>query len=144
MDNARTVEGYKYYVDSRDRVRPHVFVTFLNVVEDRSRRVNGVLLRVNRNALGLLDDRERNYDRHDITDRIVENVDGRVWAYVGRPAARGRYERGFELGTAVVDQHYYWGIDRQFRDLGASAYAEYLESTDEPRCPLRDLQRVDL
>jgi hypothetical protein len=144
MDNAMTLEGYKYYVDSGDAERPNVFVTFLNVVEDGSRSVNGILLCVDQAALGLLDDRERNYERREISDRIVESVDARVWVYLGSPEARQRYQEGVKRGTSVVDQHYYRQVRRQFRGLGSTAYAEYLASTDEPQCPLRDLQRVDL
>lgn len=144
MDNAVTLDGYKYYVEPQSGTRPQVFVTFLNVIDDHTGSVNGVLLRVDQEALGLLDDRERNYDRHDITERILEPVDGRVWLYVGSPEARRRYDEGVELGTAVVDRRYYCQVEQQFRRLGPTAHAEYLASTDQPQCPVRELQRIDL
>jgi hypothetical protein len=144
MDNRITLKGYKYYVDRESEVRPAVFVTFLNVIEDLSQAVNGILLPVTSRDLESLDERERNYARLDVTDRILEPVDGSVWAYVGSVAARRRYEGAAERGVAVVDAAYYGSVKAQFEALDGSAYTEYLRTTDEPECPLRELRRVDL
>jgi Gamma-glutamyl cyclotransferase, AIG2-like len=144
MDNRLTVEGYKYYVDPDTDERPSIFVTFLNVMEDLGSTINGVILPVDTHDFRRLDERERNYDRVDVTERIVESVDGPVWAYVGSLAARERYEEGFRRGTAVVDAAYHESVRGEFRRLGAATYAEFMSSTDEPACPIRRLRRRDL
>jgi hypothetical protein len=144
MDNRRTLEGYKYYVDPDTGERPSVFVTFLNVVEDLASTINGVILPLDTHELQSLKARERNYDRVDVTERIVEPVGGSVWAYVGSVDARERYEEGFFRGTAVVDAAYYESVRREFRRLGGRAYSEFMSNTEEPACPLRRLRRVDL
>jgi cation transport regulator ChaC len=144
MDNRLTLEGYKYYVDPDTGERPSIFVTFLNVVEESSSTINGVILPVDTHDLQSLNERERNYDRVDVTERIVEPVDGSVWAYVGSVAARERYEEGVRRGTAVVDAAYYSSVRSQFRRMGEAVYGEFIGSTDEPGCPVRRLRRRDL
>jgi cation transport regulator ChaC len=144
MDNRLTLEGYKYYVDPDTGERPSIFVTFLNVVQDPASTINGVIVPVDTHELQSLNERERNYDRVDVTERIVEPVDGSVWAYVGSVAARERYEQGFRGGTAVVDAAYYASVRSQFRRLGEGPHSEFRRSTDEPRCPVRRLRRLDV
>jgi hypothetical protein len=144
MDNRQTLEGYKYYLEADTGARPSVFVTFLNLVEDLGTTVNGVVLPVPRAAIESLDRRERNYDRVDVTDRIVEPVGGSVWAYVGSIAAGQRYEEGLRQGAAVVDSSYYESVRGHFRSLGNCCFRDFLASTDEPACPIRRLRRVDL
>jgi hypothetical protein len=144
MDNRLTLERYKYYVDPDTGERPSIFVTFLNVVEESSSTINGVILPVDTHDLQSLNERERNYDRVDVTERIVEPVDGSVWAYVGSVAARARYEEGFRCGTAVVEAAYYESVRSHFRRLGERPYSEFVSSTDEPACPLRRLRCLDM
>jgi gamma-glutamylcyclotransferase (GGCT)/AIG2-like uncharacterized protein YtfP len=144
MDNRLTLEGYKYYVDPDTGERPSIFVTFLNVVEDLTSTINGVILPVDTHDLQSLDERERNYDRVDVTERIVEPVDGSVWAYVGSDAARERYEEGLRRGTALIDAAYYESVRSQFRWLGEGPYSEFTSSTDGPSCPMRRLRRLDV
>jgi hypothetical protein len=144
MDNRVTVEGYKYYVDPDTGERPSIFVTFLNVVEDLDSTINGVILPVDTHDFRSLDERERNYDRVDVTELIVEPVDGPVWAYVGSVAARERYEEGLRRGTAVVDAAYFESVRDEFRRLGEALFTEFIGSTDAPGCPIRRLRRRDL
>jgi hypothetical protein len=144
MDNRLTLEGYKYYVDPDTGDRPSIFVTFLNVVEDLGSTINGVILAVGADAFRSLDERERNYERLDVTERIVEPVNGSVWAYIGSAAARERYEEGFRRGTAVVDAAYYDSVRSGFRRLGERAASEFMDSTDDPSCPVRRLRRRDV
>ena len=56
--------------------------------------------------LAELDERERNYDRHDVTELVDADLGGRVWAYVGSLAGRPRLARGRRRGTAVVARGY--------------------------------------
>jgi gamma-glutamylcyclotransferase (GGCT)/AIG2-like uncharacterized protein YtfP len=144
MDNRVTIPGYKYYVDPKNGARPGVFVTFLNLTEDGDCAVNGVVLRVDEQDLQSLDDRERNYVRLNVTDRVVEPIDGSVWAYIASPAGRRRYEQGVKTGRAVVDEAYYQLVRDQFAALGADSLDEFVRTTDDPACPLRTLTRIDI
>lgn len=144
MDNRVTLPDYKYYVDPVSGSRPALFVTFLNVVEDPSSIVNGVLLPIRTQDLDSLDLRERNYSRLEVTEQVVEDVAGRVWVYTGSDAARRRYETGMTKGSAVVDDDYYNSVRSRFQALGEPAFTEFMESTDAPECPRMLLRRVSL
>ena len=50
--------------------------------------VNGVALKVGPDELPALDERERNYERREVTGQLSVSLGGRVWAYVGRRAGR--------------------------------------------------------
>ena len=144
MDNRSTIPGYKYYVDPQTNARPEVFVTFLSLTEHLDCAVNGIVLSVEEDTLRSLDEREKNYVRVDVTDRILETTDGVVWAYIASPAGRRRYDEGMKNGNAVIDAAYYQSVRDEFAALGAHALAEFVRSTDEPTCPLRSLTRIDI
>ncbi len=142
MDNRVDLPGYKFYVDREAGTRPEVYVAFLDL-RPADDSTNGVLLE----ALDVqaLDDRERNYARTDVTDRVAGAPDGaRVWAYVGRDEARERFRRGLAAGRAVVSREYRDGVLAGFRALGDGALEAFEASTDPLPCPLRDLERIDL
>ena len=90
MDNSVDLPGYKYYVDA-DGERPHVKVTFVNIVEAPGESVTGVVIDADLDALDL---RERNYERRE--------VEPGLWAYVGTAEARAR----FEEGPSVISSEY--------------------------------------
>ena len=71
-----------------DGSRPAVFVAFLDVAPAPGASVSGVCSPVDLNALTRLDERERNYERRDVT-ALLADPPGPTWAYVGvrRPAA---------------------------------------------------------
>ena len=83
--------------------------------------------------IALLDRRERNYERHDVTDLVSPDLNGRVWAYVGTAAARRRLELGRERGTAVISRTYLERVRDAFDDLESPA-----------DIPLRSLLRRDI
>jgi gamma-glutamylcyclotransferase (GGCT)/AIG2-like uncharacterized protein YtfP len=141
MDNSRTIPGYKHYVDDATGDRQHWFVTFLNIVPDDQARVNGVLFQVDASLLERLDDRERNYERVDVSDRFRERVGGEVWAYVGRQDAVERFELGRRTGRGVISREYYERVRADFAAVGALRRFE--ELTDPTPCPIRNLRRVD-
>jgi cation transport regulator ChaC len=143
-DNARAIPGYKQYRLREDGSLPRVFVAFLDVVEHRSCAVNGVVAPVDEAALALLDRRERNYDRVDVTAIVDTPVEGRVWTYVGSPAGRERLAAGTRDGRAVVCREYVEGVHSAFRELGDAAYAAFLASSELDGLPVLDLDRVDL
>jgi cation transport regulator ChaC len=144
MDNTRTVPGYKYYVDAATGERGDWFVSFLNVVPDLGSRVNGVLFAVTDDSLAELDERERNYDRVEISDRLSPAVDGEAWVYTGTGAAVDRFEAGALTDRAVVPREYYRSVIDDFEAAGANALERFIELTDPPTCPVLDLERVDL
>jgi gamma-glutamylcyclotransferase (GGCT)/AIG2-like uncharacterized protein YtfP len=144
MDNSLDLPGYKYYVDAATGERPAAFVTFVDLAPDAGSSVNGVVFPVEPQALPVLDDRERNYERRVVTGPFSAELDGRVWAYFGRAEARRRYERGRSARTAVVSRPYRDLLREGFAELGTDELARFAASTDDPAAPLRDLIRVDL
>ena len=87
MDNSVDLPGYKHYVTPDGR-RPAVMVCYLDIAEHPGGVVNGVALAVGGDELPALDDRERNYERRDVTGQLDVALDGRVWAYTGTRAGR--------------------------------------------------------
>jgi gamma-glutamylcyclotransferase (GGCT)/AIG2-like uncharacterized protein YtfP len=125
MDNTVTLPGYKYYLDP-DGTRPALAVAFLDIEPDPDAVVAGVCLPVDAAALAALDERERNYERVDVTGAIGPQA-ARVWAYTGRADSRERFAAALRAGTCVTSRE----------------YAERVPPT--PGCPpVRDLRRVDL
>lgn len=124
MDNAVDLPGYKFYVEPSGR-RPAVCVAFLDIVEEAGASVPGALVPVDPARLPLLDRRERNYERRDVSDCFEA---GRVWTYTGRPGGRERLRRALDQGTAVVQR----------------AYLELCGVPESPPCPVVDLVRRDL
>lgn len=142
MDNRRDLPGYKYYTDARG-CRPDVYVTYLDIRERVGASVNGVCIPVDDDRLAVLDARERNYERVDVSDRLgIEGV--RVWAYVGSVAGRARLIRGRELGQAVIDANYLGLVRDAFRLLGSAEYDACAASLAPGDLVVADLTRVDL
>src|SRR5919112_2083266 len=106
MDNRRTIPGYKYFLDARTGARPEVFVAFLDVVPEPGHVVRGVAAEVGAAQLAVLDDRERNYARVDVSADLDLELGGPVWAYAGLPEARERYAVAAAAGRAVVARAY--------------------------------------
>jgi len=144
MDNAVDLPGYKWFRDPRDGSRPVVHVAFADLVEaPGGPPVNGVLLPAD--DLALLDARERNYERVDVSDRVEGAPPGaRVWTYAGSPAGRARFAAGRSAGSLVVARAYVEGIQAGFRALGPQEHRAFLASTDFGGVPVVALERVDL
>ena len=94
-----------------------------------------------RAALQVLDERERNYERVDVT-RAVEPMIGRTWAYAGREESRQRFAAASEAGRCVVAGAYLELVERGLRALGE--WDEFEASTGGVRPPVRPLRRIDL
>ena len=130
MDNLRTIPGYKYYVDRATGERGAWFVTFLNVVVDPRATVNGVLFAVTGDQLAELDERERNYNRIEVSARLSPAVDGEAWVYAGSDAAVRRFAVGHRTGRAVVSLDYYERVLGDFAALGPDAADTFKQLTD--------------
>ena len=142
MDNSLDLPGYKYYVDASGH-RPSVCMAFLDLVWGGKADVNGVSHAVTPAELELLDRRERQYARVDVSDRLLEPV-GRVWAYVGRPESRERASRARADGTLRVARPYRDAVHGAFDRLGPAARQAFDASTADPGVPVVDLVRVDV
>lgn len=127
MDNSRTIPGYKYYVDARTGERPEVFVAFLDV-QPADDSADGLVFPVTPEELAALDQRERNYERVEVTELVDPRPDGRVWTYAGSADGRERQERGLAGGTLVV----------------SADYLRLVVDPPEPSCPVAELRRIDL
>ncbi|MFZ0043988.1 MAG: gamma-glutamylcyclotransferase family protein [Solirubrobacteraceae bacterium] len=141
MDNRRDLPGYKYYARP-DGYRPAVYVTFLDLVEAAGAPANGVCLPVTDSELEGLDERERNYRRIDVSDRIAGGA--RVWTYIGSPEGRERRERGVALATAVIDAGYLSAVHAGFAALGRDEAAVAARSLAPRDLPVVQLVRHEL
>jgi cation transport regulator ChaC len=144
MDNTLTLPGYKVYLSATDSSRPAVFVTFLNLVPADGRHVSGVLFAVDDEELAALDERERNYDRRDVTGLVDEERTGRVWTYVGKPEAEQRFALGAREGRAVIARAYLESVRAGFELIAADAIEEFDATTDPHGCPVLELRRVEI
>jgi len=137
MDNRVTIPGYKAYRVPADGSRPAVYVAFLDIVEERGAATDGVLLAVDDSALRALDERERNYERVDVS-AAVPGAPGRVWTYRGSVAGRARLQLGLQRGSAVVQREYLEAVRATFAVLGIA------DDADPGELPVVDLERVEL
>jgi hypothetical protein len=142
-DNTRGIPGYKMYLLRSDGSRPAVFVAFLDLLPDPEGAVNGVCRPVGPDELEVLDRRERNYDRVDVTASI-ESPPGRVWAYLGSAAGRERRATARQAGTAVISRDYERKVQAGFQALGGDEYEAFLSSYSLEGLPVWDLERIDL
>jgi hypothetical protein len=141
MDNRRDLPGYKHYTDPSG-ARPPVFVCFLDVATEPASTVNGLCVPVDAPRLAALDARERNYERRDVSE-LVDADGARVWAYVGRPAARLRMRRAAAAGRAVIDAGYMDAVAGGFRALGAGEWEACAASLSPGALPVLALTRHD-
>jgi cation transport regulator ChaC len=148
MDNRRDLPGYKYYTDAAGR-RPEVFVVYLDLIvaaDGDGAAVNGVCFPVDDAALEVLDARERNYERVDVSDRVAPAGLGgvRIWAYLGSAAARERFAAGRQAGTAVIDAGYVRTVQAGFAALGPAEHAACRPSLEPNGLPVVELRRHEL
>ena len=142
MDNIVDVPGYKHYRLRADGSRPAVFVAFLDLFDDPAATTHGVCVTVNEAQLAVIDHRERNYERIDITD-TVEPARGTVWAYVGSAEGRDRLGRARDAGRAVVSRDYLRRTRASFAALGDDARADFEASSAVGDLPVWDLERFE-
>ncbi len=102
---------------------------------------NGAVVRVSDGELALLDWRERDYQRTDVTDRVVvEQVEfrGRVVTYVPRRSAVERYRAARDEFRAAIRHSYVALVDEAFAALGGGHLDEYRSGTPAPDVPVVD------
>lgn len=141
MDNRRDLPGYKHYTDVLGH-RPAVFVCFLDIETDPRGSVNGLCVPIDGPQLAALDERERNYDRVDVSE-AVDAGGARVWAYVGARAARLRMRWAVAAHRAVIDARYLETVTDGFAALGAGELERCADSLAPGRLPVVALTRHD-
>jgi hypothetical protein len=143
MDNARDLPGYKYYRLKADGSRPPIFVAFLDIAPDRGANVAGICMPVAGDDLAELDDRERNYDRVDVTD-LVDEPRGRVWAYRGSAAGQARLHEGLTRGRAAVSHDYLNGVLAALAVFAPGEADAMARSPSDAGLDVLDLERIEI
>lgn len=141
MDNRLDLPNYKYYIEEKTGNRFNGFVTFLNIRFDQDKTIIGVLFRVSEPELENLDQRERNYQRIDITQQINRTIQGKAWVYQGLESARIRYHEGLVKRNVVISQKYFDLVNDAYFLLGNYAFSNYIATTDKLEVPTVDLKR---
>lgn len=103
---------------------------------------NGVLVRVDRRELALLDRRESDYDRTDVTEHVRHDGEafiGRVVTYVPRPGAIERFERARDDRRAAIELNYWRLVDAAFEALAIGQREAYRSLTPTPEVPVLEL-----
>jgi dephospho-CoA kinase len=145
MDNRQTIPGYRYYIDSGSGMRPAVYVAFLNVRPACGEQTTGLLFGVSADELAMIDQRERNYQRIDITALLaptLPDIEGCFWLYCGLPEAEQRFQAGKSSGSTVIARSYFETVASAYATLGPAHADNYSATTDNPQVPLRDLITV--
>jgi hypothetical protein len=143
MDNSRDLPGYKSYRLRADGSRPQIFVAFLDIARDAGAAVAGICMPVGDRELLVLDDRERNYDRVDVTAE-VDGARGRVWAYRGSQAGRARLREGLAGGRAAVSRDYLAGVLAGIALFAPHEAHAMRRSPNEAGLAVLDLERVEV
>jgi hypothetical protein len=141
MDNRRDLPGYKHYTDELGR-RPAVFVCFLDIEIDPRGSVNGLCVPVDGWRLAALDERERNYERVDVS-ASVDAGGARVWAYAGARASRLRMRWAVAAHRAVINARYLETVADAFAAFGAGELERCAPSLAPGRLPVVPLTRHD-
>lgn len=142
MRNHDPINDRKFYVDAGTLLRPEIHVAYTNLVQADSGRCIGVLIPVSADALRSFDEREVNYARMDVTDRLSPRPPGRAWTYFGLDQARARFQQGLRTGNVFVASEYLAAVEAGFQGAGPSIHADYLASTGPVQVPCRDLRVV--
>jgi hypothetical protein len=142
MNNWEGGEDAKHWLDRETGERPRIRVAYLDIYEQADSVVNGLALSVDSERLRVLDARELNYARIEVSAAFEPTVPQRVFTYIGLDAARERCRRGVAENNAFVSRDYAAGVRRAFERLGPDALAEFDRTTDP--CPFleRDLRVV--
>lgn len=118
-------------------------IVALGLVESFEETVNGAMGWVTDDELPLLDRREGNYDRVDVTS-LVSSPQGtreRVVTYVPRVAPCEWYAAARSRGMAAVEQRYWDLVDDAFAALGSDHHERYHATTPAPDVPIVAMRR---
>ena len=142
MNNWEGEEGGKHFLDAHTGERPRIRVAYLDLYAQPAGVVNGLALPVDAERLAALDAREVNYERIEVTRAFEPPLLGKVFTYVGLPAARERCREGAADGDVVVSSAYVSAVRHAFKGLAPDGLDEYERTTDPLPFPERDLRVV--
>jgi hypothetical protein len=142
MDNWDSANDHKHFVDPGTGERPHLRVAYLNVEPGKGGIVNGLAIPVDAARLLVLDAREVNYARVDVSGAFEPAIPQRVFTYVGTHAAHERCRQGLADGDVVVSRDYVAAVRRAFERLGPGALAEFDRTTEPLPFPEVDLKLI--
>lgn len=117
--------------------------TYLGLRKEPGASCNGAVFQVSNRDLALLDVRERNYDRIDVTTAVTwagKPQTCAVYTYVPRDSATARLEKALKTGRAVVRQEYMDLLESAFATISDAALRRFRETTPEPPCAVVDLR----
>jgi cation transport regulator ChaC len=121
-------------------VRQGVVVSLgLEALDDE--RCNGAVVKVTDDELALLDWRESDYERTDVTDQVVADGGvpaGPIVTYVPRPSAIDRYRSARDERRAAIRRSYVDLVDDAFAALGGDHLDQYRTGTRPPDVPIVD------
>jgi cation transport regulator ChaC len=143
IDNRKDIADYKYYIDAKTGSRPDIYIAFLNIQSSPNDSIGGLLFGISLDELRLLDRRERNYRRIEVTAKVSQSVTGKVWTYIGLPEAKQRFQEGLKNRCVVIPKQYYEMVYNAFYARGEEFAADYIATTNKPDIPLRDLIPVE-
>jgi hypothetical protein len=143
MENRRDLPGYKHYLLRSDGSRPDVFVAFVDLRQESGASVTGRYVPVDDARLSVLDRRERNYSRVDVTADVDAAPAGTVWAYLGSAGGRARFDAARRSGGAVVSSDYLELVRAGIGALGAEELDEFERISGLESLEVWDLQRVE-
>lgn len=142
MDNWASANDHKYFVDPSTGERPHLRVAYLDIEARQGGSVNGLAIPVDATRLGVLDAREVNYSRIDVSTAFEPALGRQVFTYVGTEAARERCRRGAAEGDLFASRDYVTAVRRAFELLGPDALAEFDRMTEPLPFPELDLKLI--
>lgn len=124
------------YLDPETGERPSLQVLFLNLTPDPHAVTAGLVLPVTPADLELLDRREGNYVRTEVTGQVSgAGLPSVIWTYLGRPDRVRRAQRAVAEGTAVIREDYLHTIREAFERHGWPVEVD-------PGIPVRRLRRI--
>lgn len=142
MDNWDAANDHKYFVEPSTGERPHLRVAYLDVEPSEGGVVNGLAIPVDAARLVVLDAREVNYSRIDVSSAFEPATSQRVFTYVGTEAAHERCRRGAADGDVFVSRDYVAAVRRAFELLAPDGLAEFDRTTESLHFPERDLKLI--
>jgi cation transport regulator ChaC len=142
MNNWEGGDAVKHWLDRETGERPRIRVAYLDIAPSEEDAVNGVAIPVDAEHLALLDAREVNYERVEVSAAFEGPIDGRVFTYFGLDAARERCSEGARDGNVFVSSTYFASVRRSFDLLAPDALAEFERTTDPLPFPERDLRQA--
>lgn len=142
MNNWEGGEDAKHWLDRATGERPRIRVAYLGIYERAGSAVNGLALPVDVERLAVLDEREINYQRIEVTEAFEPEVPGLVFTYIGLDAAHERCRQGIAEGNVYVSRDYAVAVRAAFGRLAPSGLPEFDRTTDPLAFRERDLQVV--